>query len=100
MIPVESLLYKFDTKLNKLATLQHQQIPVENKILAINEATIKLIKVKLDPDNTLGLGFEAFKKRYEDLQVLVESPHKHPLIPKLVDDIMWKVECRSGFASR
>lgn len=90
MIPVESLLYKFDTKLNKLATLQHQEIPLENKLLAINEAIIKLIKVKLDPNNTLGLGFEAFKKRYEDLQVLVEPPHEHGLTPVLTDKTLNK----------
>lgn len=90
MIPVESLIYKFDTKLNKLATLQHQKIPLENKLLAINEAIIKLIKVKIDPNNTLGLGFEAFKKRYEDLQVLVESPNKHPLVPVLSDALLGK----------
>jgi len=90
MIPVESLIYKFDTKLNKLATLQHQEIPLENKLLAINEAVIKVIKVKLDPNNALGLGFDAFKKRYEDLQVLVESPHNHPLDLTLEDEIMGK----------
>jgi hypothetical protein len=90
MIPVESLIYKFDTKLNKLSTLQHQEIPLEHKLLAINEAIIKLIKVKIDPNNTLGLGFEAFKKRYEDLQVLVESPHNHPLTPKFVDKLLGK----------
>ena len=94
MIPVESLIYKFDTKLNKLATLQHQEIPLENKLLAINEAIIKLVKVKLDPNNALGLGFEGFKKRYEDLQVLVEAPDKHPLVPKLTDKILnkWVVD--------
>jgi hypothetical protein len=90
MIPVESLLFKFDTKLNKLATLQHQQIPLENKILAINEAIIKLIKVKINPNNTLGLGFEAFKKRYEDLQVLVEPSHDHELVPELADELLGK----------
>jgi len=94
MIPVESLLYKFDTKLNKLATLQHQQIPLENKLLAINEAVIKLIKVKIDPNNALGLGFDAFKKRYEDLQILIESAHLHPLKAELVDEVMnkWQVD--------
>ena len=84
MIPVESLLYKFDQKLNKLGTLQHQTIAIENKLLAINEAQIKLIKTKIDPNNTLGLGFEAFKKRYEDLQVLVSSP-KESIVPVITD---------------
>lgn len=72
MIPVDSLLYKIDQKLNKLSTNEHQQIPLEDKILALNEAQIKLIKQKVDGySTTSGLGFDAFKKRYEDLQTLV-----------------------------
>jgi hypothetical protein len=72
MIPVDSLLYKIDQKLNKLSTNEHQQINLEDKILALNEAQIKLIKQKVDGTNTVnGLGLDAFKKRYEDLQSLV-----------------------------
>lgn len=74
MIPVDSLLYKIDQKLNKLSTNEHQQIPLEDKILALNEAQIKLIKQKVDGQSTVsGLGLDAFKKRYEDLQKLVVS---------------------------
>jgi hypothetical protein len=72
MIPVDSLLYKIDQKLNKLSTNEHQQIPLEDKILALNEAQIKLIKQKVDGFGTIsGMGLDAFKKRYEDLQSLV-----------------------------
>lgn len=72
MIPVDSLLYKIDQKLNKLSSNEHQQIPLEDKILALNEAQIKLIKQKVDGfSTTSGLGLDAFKKRYEDLQSLV-----------------------------
>ena len=72
MIPVDSLLYKIDQKLNKLSTNEHQQIQLEDKILALNEAQIKLIKQKVDGFSTVpGLGEDAFKKRYEDLQSLV-----------------------------
>jgi len=72
MIPVDSLLYKIDQRLNKLSTNDHQQIQLEDKILALNEAQIKLIKQKLDGSSTIsGLGFDSFKKRYEDLQSLV-----------------------------
>lgn len=71
MIPVDSLLYKIDQRLNKLSTNDHQQIVLEDKILALNEAQIKLIKQKLDGVNTVsGLGLDSFKKRYEDLQKL------------------------------
>jgi len=79
MIPVESLLYKIDLRLNKVAALEHQVIPLENKILALNEAQLKLVKLKIDPNNPLGLGLDSFKKRYEDLEVLVESQSGHPL---------------------
>jgi len=72
MIPVDSLLYKIDQRLNKLSANEHQQIQLEDKILALNEAQIKLIKQKIDGQNTIsGLGMDAFKKRYEDLQSLV-----------------------------
>lgn len=79
MIPVESLLYKIDLKLNKVAALDHQIIPLENKILALNEAQLKLIKLKMDPNNTLGLGLDSFKKRYEDLAILMQPFIDHPL---------------------
>jgi hypothetical protein len=72
MIPVDSLLYKIDQRLNKLSTNEHQQIQLEDKILALNEAQIKLIKQKVDGISVVsGLGFDSFKKRYEDLQSLV-----------------------------
>lgn len=72
MIPVDSLLYKIDQRLNKLSTNEHQQIQLEDKILALNEAQIKLIKQKVDGISVVsGLGLDAFKKRYEDLQSLV-----------------------------
>ena len=80
MIAVDSLLYKIDQKLNKLSTNEHQQIPLEDKILALNEAQIKLIKQKLDgPPTPSGLGLDAFRKRYEDLQRLIELYEDHPL---------------------
>jgi hypothetical protein len=91
MIPVDSLLYKIDQKLNKLSSNEHQQIPLEDKILALNEAQIKLIKQKLDGSNTIsGLGFEAFKKRYEDLQRLIEAAEDHPLELKEKDKTLNK----------
>jgi hypothetical protein len=80
MIPVDSLLYKIDQKLNKLSTNEHQQINLEDKILALNEAQIKLIKQKIDGWSTVsGLGMDAFKKRYEDLQSLVVQYNNQPL---------------------
>jgi hypothetical protein len=46
----------------------------------LNEAQIKLIKQKVDGFSTVsGLGLDAFKKRYEDLQSLVETYNHQPL---------------------
>lgn len=92
MIPVDSLLYKIDQKLNKLSTNEHQQIPLEDKILALNEAQIKLIKQKVDGfSTTSGLGLDAFKKRYEDLQSLVVTydDGELPLTIKSVELNQW-----------
>jgi len=80
MIPVDSLLYKVDQRLNKLSTNEHQQINLEDKILALNEAQIKLIKQKVDGTSTnSGYGLDSFKKRYEDLQSLVITYNHQPL---------------------
>jgi len=80
MIPVDSLLYKIDQRLNKLSTNEHQQIQLEDKILALNEAQIKLIKQKIDNISTVSqMGLDSFKKRYEDLQSLVIDYNHQPL---------------------
>lgn len=80
MIPVDSLLYKIDQKLNKLSTNEHQQIQLEDKILALNEAQLKLIKQKMDgPPTPSGKGMDSTRKRYEDLQKLIEAYEDHPL---------------------
>jgi len=93
MIPIESLLYKIDLKLNKIAALEHQVIPLENKILALREAQIKLVKVKMDPNNPLGLGLDAFKKRYEDLETLIENASDHPVDLIISDPLLneWSI---------
>lgn len=86
MIPIDSLLYKIDQKLNKLSTNDHQQIQLEDKILALNEAQIKLIKQKMDGSvPARGLGMDSFKKRYEDLQKLIEAYEDHPIPLTLTD---------------
>ena len=93
MIPVDSLLYKIDQKLNKLSTNEHQQIALEDKILALNEAQIKLIKQKVDGISVVsGLGLDSFKKRYEDLQSLVVTYNHQPLELSILNEELnqWK----------
>jgi len=95
MIPVDSLLYKIDQRLNKLSTNDHQQIQLEDKILALNEAQIKLIKQKIDGISVVsGLGMDSFKKRYEDLQSLVVPYDKGKLSLTLVDPILNRWEAK------
>ncbi len=81
MIAVESLLYKIDQKLNTLSSQEHQSIPVEDALLALNEAQIKLIKQKLNINNVYNAGIDSIIKRYEDLQVFVVSYKKLATAP-------------------
>jgi len=90
MIAVDSLLYKIDQRLNKVTTNDHQEIPVEDKLLIINENIKKLVKLKIDTNNVYHLGLDAFKKRYQDLQFLVENFEDHPLPLTLSDPYMNK----------
>lgn len=79
MIPVDQLLYDVDLKLNKVATNDHQSIPLEDKIIALNDAQVQLIKSKLNTNNVYKLGLDSFKKRYDDLQSLVVPEGDIPL---------------------
>ena len=75
MIKVERLHFKLDEKLNKLASNTHQWISPEQKDFALNEAQIKLVKQKVGKNNNYGMGFDSFRKRYQDLEFLV-VPHE------------------------
>lgn len=85
MILAEQLSYGLDQRLNKLSTNVHQQIQIEDKVLALNTAQIKLIKQKVDGNNIYKIGLSGFKKRYQDLQFLIENPEDHKLSPVLSD---------------
>lgn len=97
MISVDSLLYKIDQKLNKLSSNEHQQIQKEDKILALNEAQIKLIKQKVSGTvTTSGLGLDGFRKRHEDLQNLIQD-YKHQPLPltKIDENInQWEADLK------
>lgn len=90
MISVDSLLYEIDQRLNKLATNEHQQIPIEDKLIALNESQTKLIKIKVSTNNVYKLGLDSFKKRYQDLQFLIENPEDHKLSLILSDKYLNK----------
>lgn len=90
MILAEELSYGIDQKLNKLSTNEHQQIPVEDKVIALNEAQITLVKQKIGTTNIHRIGLDGFKKRYQDLQFLIENPEDHLLKPTLSDKYLNK----------
>lgn len=79
MIDVKELLYDIDLKLNKVGTNEHQNISLEDKIIAINDAQITVIKTKFSENNIYRMGFDSFQKRYNDLEVLVEKDKFLPL---------------------
>lgn len=85
MISTTKLLYVLDMKLNKKASLEHQSIPLEDKIIALNEAQISLLKKKIDINNLYGLGIDSFKKRYQDLQNLIVQFEKLTVSPTTSD---------------
>lgn len=79
MIPIRQLLYKIDQRLNKLSTNAHQSIEVPDKLLALNESQLVLIKRKVGANNLYKLGLDAFKKRYQDLQNLITYHRELPV---------------------
>lgn len=96
MIATDSLLYELDQRLNKLSTNAHQEIPEEDKLIALNNNQIKLIKIKIDTNNVYKLGLDSFKKRYQDLQFLVENFEDHPLDLVLTDTYLNKYITQVG----
>lgn len=87
MIPIDDLLFSFDTKINKLSNLEHQYIPDETKIDILNKSQDKLFIKKIGLNNNYQLGLDAFKKRYEDLQFFV-VPYSKLEVTKNKDDIL------------
>lgn len=77
MISVKQLIYKTRLRLNKLATNDHQDIPVEDILFSANEQQIKLVKKKVSQNNIYQLGLDSFKKRYQDLQNLIVQSEEY-----------------------
>jgi hypothetical protein len=80
MIDVKELLYDIDLKLNKIGSNEHQNIELENKIIALNDAQINLIKTKFSENNIYKSGLDSFQKRYNDLEILIEKDKHLTLI--------------------
>ena len=87
MISAIQLLYNLDLRLNKVASLASQQFGPEDKLLILNQSQLRLIKLKVSENNVYKIGLDGFKKRYQDLQFLVENFEDHPLDLKLSDKL-------------
>jgi hypothetical protein len=85
MILAESLSYELDQRLNKLSSNEHQQIPLEDKMIILQESEIAIIKNIMRPDARMRVGFEGDNNVYQDLQFLVEPHNDHPLSLSLQD---------------
>lgn len=92
MINIEELLYDIDLKLNKIGSNEHQNFELENKIIALNDAHINVIKTKFSENNLYQAGLDSFQKRYNDLEILIET--NQSLIPKKIKDPLnkWEVD--------
>ena len=80
MIDIKELLYDIDLKLNKVGSNEHQNIELENKIIALNDAQINLVKTKYTANNNYKIGLDGFQKRYNDLEVLIEKDQYADLV--------------------
>jgi len=87
MIPIIKLLNDIDMKLNRNSNLRGQYIPNDTKIEVLNIAQTKLVLKKLDTNNNYQLGFDAFTKRYQDLQILV-VPNEEVGLTKVPGDLL------------
>lgn len=73
MIPVDELVYEFKLMINKVNRQDNVDIPIEDIILYLNRAQITWIKSKINPNNVYKVGYEAIRKRIDDLQILKKS---------------------------
>jgi len=73
MILVDELLYGFELRQNEIAREDNQSIPLEDKLLLLNDAQITWCKQKIGLNNTYKVGYEGNQKRIEDLQILKEK---------------------------
>ena len=67
MINIEELLYDIDLKLNKIGSNEHQNFELENKIIALNDAHINVIKTKFSENKLSVLKANLISDNVRDL---------------------------------
>lgn len=80
MIPVDDLLYGFELRQNEISREDNQNIPLEDKLILLNDAQITWCKQKIGLNNIYKIGYEGNLKRIEDLQFLKTKSNPIPAI--------------------
>jgi hypothetical protein len=88
MIPVKELVYEFKLALNKMDRQDNVLVPLEDIIVYLNQAQLYWIKSKIGEINAYREGYEANRKRIDDLQNLKEE--SKPLILQKTDNVLHK----------
>lgn len=73
MISTDELIYEFKLTLNKVNRQDNVEIPLEDIIVYLNKAQMSWVKTKLNPNNVYKMGYEAIRKRIDDVQGLKKS---------------------------
>lgn len=79
MISAEHLSKRIDQYLNKSGTNDQFKISLPDKVRAINSAQLVLIKRKVGLNNNYKMGFESFRKRFDDIDFLIQKEIEKPI---------------------
>ena len=88
MIPVQELVYDFKLNLNKVDRQDNVLMAVENIVNFLNQAQFSWIKTKIGENNLYRDGYEATRKRIDDLQVLKVNNYALNLVKH--DDVLFQ----------
>ena len=68
---VQEMLYDFDLKIDKVASLANPDFNLAEKEWLLNEGQNVVVKQRYGPNNVYRAGFEVIQKRVDDLKNLV-----------------------------
>lgn len=88
MIPVQELIYEFKLNLNKMDRQDNVLVPLEDILVYLNQAQLSWVKSKVGENNVYKDGYEATRKRIDDLQKLKVDDVSLPL--QKTTDVLYK----------
>jgi hypothetical protein len=88
MIPVQELVYEFKLSLNKMDRQDNVLVPLEDILVYLNQAQLSWIKTKVGENNIYKDGYEATRKRIDDLQTL--KVDNQSLTLQETNDVLYK----------